>query len=191
MNAACEVSVQRFQARRLEPLFDACFGGPYRTRLRGGRDEPLYQPASSAASCHYLYYREDYFASALHEVAHWCIAGERRRQLVDFGYWYIPDGRSRAQQAAFAAVESRPQALEYLFSRACGYPFSVSFDNLGGQIHPVDEAAFREAVYAAVCRYRQRGLPARALCFYRALAAARGGAPEPAALPVARGDFTR
>jgi elongation factor P hydroxylase len=80
---------------------------------------------------HLLWYREDYFASALHEVAHWCIAGEQRRQQLDFGYWYAPDGRSPEQQGAFEAVEYKPQALEWFFSLACGYRFRLSADNLG------------------------------------------------------------
>ena len=85
-------------------------------------NEPYYQPATGECDMHRLFYRSDYFASALHEVAHWCIAGERRRQLADFGYWYTPDGRSPQQQSAFEAVEAKPQPLDWFFSLACGYP---------------------------------------------------------------------
>ena len=54
---------------------------------------------------------------------HWCLAGTRRRQRVDYGYWYAPEGRDEAQQAAFFAVEAAPQALESLFcERLSGCP---------------------------------------------------------------------
>ncbi len=50
------------------------------------------------------------FASALHEISHWCIAGKARRELVDFGYWYCPDGRDAMTQSQFEDVEVKPQA---------------------------------------------------------------------------------
>lgn len=111
-----------FRSRRLEAAFAACFARDYNTRLLGGADEPVYIPAgedwaAGATAYHRLYYREDYFASALHEVAHWCIAGRERRLRRDFGYWYAPDGRDAARQAAFQRVEVAPQALESCFAR--------------------------------------------------------------------------
>ena len=93
--------VPQFDSRRLEFVFNQCFAATEHTQLRGGAEEPLYQPASGAGGMHLLFYREDYFASALHEIAHWCIAGSARRRMVDFGYWYAPDGRDAQQQAAF------------------------------------------------------------------------------------------
>ncbi len=42
--------------------------------------------------------RTDFFASALHEISHWCVAGKARREQVDFGYWYCPDGRDAMTQ---------------------------------------------------------------------------------------------
>jgi elongation factor P hydroxylase len=148
-------AADNFQAQRLEEVFARCFSRRWRTRLVGGADEPSYQPATDRHALHVLHYRSDYFASALHETAHWCIAGERRRQLPDFGYWYAPDGRDQQQQLAFEAVEARPQALEWLFSLACGYRFRISVDNLGapggGARHGSLQAAgdeFCEAVAA-------------------------------------------
>ena len=108
-----------FDCARLEAVFARCFARTENTRLVGGAAEPLYQPAGKGNGPHSLYFREDYFASALHEVAHWCIAGIERRQRVDFGYWYAPEGRSDDQQRAFESVEVRPQALEWYFSLAC------------------------------------------------------------------------
>ena len=50
--------------------------------------------------------------SALHEVAHWCIASAGRRRCRDYGYWYIPPPRDATAQTEFFAVEARVQALE-------------------------------------------------------------------------------
>ncbi|TXS91198.1 elongation factor P hydroxylase [Parahaliea aestuarii] len=164
-----------FDCRLLEQVFQRCFADSENTRLLGGAAEPEYVPAGEPGpggpcAYHRLYFREDYFASALHECAHWCIAGPGRRQLRDFGYWYAPDGRSVEQQAAFQQVEVAPQALEWYFARACGYPFRVSLDNLaGGEAARREEAAFRIAVTAEANRRRGDGLPPRAAQWFRAL----------------------
>lgn len=148
-------------------IFESCFAESMRTRLLGGGEEPLYQPAESRDDYHQIIFRSDYAASALHEVSHWCIAGERRRQQLDYGYWYEPDGRSVAQQRVFESVEARPQALEWLFSVAAGRQFRVSIDNLNGDA--VDPFPFQLAVWQAVHRYLANGLPTRAAVFWRAL----------------------
>tara|TARA_B100000768_G_scaffold175160_1_gene186249 strand:- start:342 stop:917 length:576 start_codon:yes stop_codon:yes gene_type:complete len=111
-------------------VFDVTFRDSERTRLEGGYDEPLYRPKSAQQAHHCICFRADYVSSALHEVAHWCLAGRRRRRLMDYGYWYEPDGRSAEQQLQFEQVEIQPQALEWLFSTACGHPFRLSRDNL-------------------------------------------------------------
>ncbi len=120
---------QIFIVARLESVFRACFNESENTLLRGGAVEPFYQPAGGERSVNLLIYREDFFASALHEIAHWCVAGNARRRQRDFGYWYAPEGRSSQQQTAFEAMEVKPQALEWFFSKACGYRFQVSVDN--------------------------------------------------------------
>jgi len=159
-----------FLAERLEDVFNDCFAQRYNTRLSGGAGEPVYLPASSAMMHHTLYYRRDYFASALHEVAHWCIAGSQRRKQLDFGYWYTPENRSADQQQAFETVERKPQALEWFFSRACGYRFQVSGDNLDlASAGLLDTAAFQRAVLAQALAWQRDGLPARAEVFYTAL----------------------
>src|SRR5210317_388636 len=94
----------RFVAIRLEQVFSECFSRRWRTRLLGGASEPYYQPATDSHGMHLLYYRSDYFASALHEAAHWCIAGRDRRLQADFGYWYIAVDRDIHQQLAFEAA---------------------------------------------------------------------------------------
>jgi elongation factor P hydroxylase len=110
-------------------LFEHCFSADYHTVLIGGAEEPIYLPSVDSAP-HRIVFTRDYFASALHEVAHWCVAGEERRRLPDYGYWYSPDGRSAEQQAEFERLEIKPQALEWMFSTACARPFRVSADNL-------------------------------------------------------------
>jgi len=85
-------------------------------------------PASAARAV--IRHREDFAASALHEIAHWCIAGRARRQLVDYGYWYRPPPCSEAEQQVFYAVEARTQALERIFAEGCGCEFRISPDNL-------------------------------------------------------------
>lgn len=167
---ATAVAEAIFDPSRLEAVFAQCFRAQYRTRLCGGAAEPLYQPAAEQGQMHLLWYREDFFASALHETAHWCIAGEQRRQQLDFGYWYAPDGRTAQQQQAFEAVEYQPQALEWFFSRACGYPFRLSADNLGGGEGELpDNRAFRRQVLQQACHWQVQGLPIRARRFFEGL----------------------
>ena len=175
---------QRFCATRLQRVFDECFMSSHATRLLGGAHEPIYQPAQGSQRLHLLYFREDYFASALHEVAHWCIAGEQRRRQVDFGYWYAPEGRGTAAQRAFEAVECKPQALEWFFSRACGYRFRISVDNLdtvSGKLP--DTLSFRQQLVSQARCWQRRGLPARAALFHRALCHEFGSDPDSAQLP--------
>lgn len=155
-------------AADIETVFDALFAGPEATVLRGGASEPLYSPTAIDAPA-IIRYRADYIRSALHEVAHWCLAGRYRRALPDYGYWYSPDGRSAKQQAAFFAVERRPQALEFVFCEALDLPFTPSVDNLEQAISPATMAAFQAAIRAEVANYRQCGLPPRASVFYAAL----------------------
>jgi elongation factor P hydroxylase len=160
---------EHLESGRLEAVFDACFAGSHRTRLEGGADEPLYQPALASGQYHLIRYREDFFASALHEVAHWCIAGPQRRLQTDFGYWYAPDGRTAAQQRAFERVECAPQALEWFFAKACGHPFRVSLDNLEEPAATGGHERFRHMVLQRADDWQKQGLPQRAAQFYRAL----------------------
>lgn len=149
-------------------LFAQCFATDYKTRLVCGDNEPYYQPAQNAEDFHQVVFAHGFFASALHEIAHWCIAGKQRRELFDYGYWYEPDGRNAAQQAEFERVEHKPQALEWLFSLCAGVPFQVSVDNLGGIA--VDRVAFTKAVQQQLTAYIINGIPPRAEVFARALA---------------------
>lgn len=150
-------------------LFNGCFLETYNTCLIKGEEEPIYLPAEGTRLHHELHFAHGFFASALHESAHWLIAGAERRKLVDFGYWYEPDGRTAEQQVLFQSVEVKPQALEWILSRACGFRFRVSLDNLNGSLS--DTLAFKKAVHNQVKVYCEKGLHARAESFRLALSA--------------------
>ena len=154
-------------SRQLVTIFNQLFDTSHQTRLVGGVAEPLYLPASGSERFHRIFFREDFFASALHEIAHWCLAGAKRRKQVDFGYWYEPDGRNAQQQARFELVEVRPQALQWIFSAAADYPFRLSMDNLSGE--PTDDHMFGHRVFQQTIHYVRQGLPRRANLFGQAL----------------------
>lgn len=156
----------------LERIFRDCFLEAHATLLEGGAPEPLYEPSPDPARApHRVRYREDYVASALHEIAHWCLAGTDRRRLEDYGYWYRPDGRSADEQLEFEHAEARPQALEWIFSEACGLSFHLSADNLAGGLGP--SARFEAKVRAAREHFLRDGLPPRAQQFLAALESPR------------------
>ena len=156
-------------ASDIEAIFADVFYANYQTVLIGGATEPHFMPANQLTTSNTIYYREDFFASALHEVSHWCIAGKKRRQQIDFAYWYVDDGRNTREQEAFEAVEVKPQALELLFSLAANYPFQVSADNLMGEAAVA--TGFKHAVFEQARYYCNNALPKRAAFFYRALSA--------------------
>ena len=150
-------------------LFNNLFRESYRTVLVRGGDEPEYLPASTANGLAQVVFARGFFASALHEISHWCIAGEHRRTLYDYGYWYCPDGRTHEQQQAFEQVEVKPQALEWLFALAAGSSFHISVDNLAGD-GAADEHGFRRRVNRQGAQYLEQGLPKRAQMFFDSLA---------------------
>ena len=164
-------------AHQLMRLFNQEFAESDKTELIGGAAEPYYQPGS----LNRIYFRADYIRSALHEVAHWCVAGRRRRQLPDYGYWYSPDGRSAKQQQAFFAVEARPQAVERCFCEAIGIAFSPSVDNVGAQIEPQQMRRFEVRIQEWCDQFERIGLPSRATRFVTALRSATSLSQEPAA----------
>ena len=153
-------------------LFNETFEQSEGVHLVRGDDEPVYLPADEHHRFHRVVFAHGFFASALHEIAHWCIAGPARRLLIDYGYWYKPDGRDRREQVEFEKVEARPQAIEWAFSIAAGSPFRVSVDNLSGE--PVDQEGFRRRVHDQLLRYAHEGFPARAQRFIGVLCEAYG-----------------
>jgi elongation factor P hydroxylase len=144
-------------------LFNATFIKTENTVLVKGGHEPIYIPARHSQQHHQIVFAHGYFASALHEIAHWCIAGKQRRLLEDYGYWYQPDGRDSKQQVEFEKVEVKPQAIEWAFSCASGKLFTVSTDNVKGAA--VDTQGFQEAVKRQIMLYLKHGFPSRAAEF--------------------------
>ena len=151
-------------------IFNDTFAAQYNTRLELGGDEPIYLPADASCDHHRIIFARGFYASALHEIAHWCVAGPERRLLEDFGYWYEPDGRSAEVQAAFEKVEIRPQAYEWILALSAGFPFNVSCDNLNGDFEP-DRLLFMSKVQQEVCSILSTGLPLRVQMLAEALAA--------------------
>ena len=141
-------------------IFNETFFDQYQTRLELGGDEPIYLPADEQHDYHRIIFARGYYASALHEIAHWLVAGPERRLLEDFGYWYEPDGRTAEVQAEFENVEVRPQAYEWIIAVSAGFPFNVSCDNLNGDFEP-DRLAFMQRVHREVMSILATGLPPR------------------------------
>lgn len=141
-------------------IFNDTFFAEYNTKLELGNDEPIYLPADDAAPYHRIVFARGFYASAMHEIAHWCVAGPQRRLLEDFGYWYEPDGRTEQVQAEFEKVEIRPQAYEWILSLSAGFPFTVSCDNLNGDFEP-DRLAFMAKVHQEVVSIFEQGIPPR------------------------------
>ena len=166
MSSACKLS-QLSATEQIVTCFNECFKIAENTIIVGGGIEPLYTPTGdSGLGYHQITFKDDYASSALHEIAHWCIAGPARRRLEDYGYWYEPDGRSLAQQARFEKVEVKPQALEWLFSELANIRFRVSADNLSNSVGASE--TFKRAIQEQAQNYIEH-LPECANVFAKAL----------------------
>lgn len=148
-------------------LFNHCFQITHNTILVKGDDEPIYLPADKTHPQNRLFFAHGFFSSALHECAHWLIAGTERRKQIDFGYWYAPDGRTVEEQILFESVEIKPQAMEWILSEAAQHRFRISTDNLLGE--PSENAPFKKNVFQQVKQYCEQGLSLRARQFRKAL----------------------
>lgn len=145
--------------KAFEKLINTQFLKQYNTHIVGGFDEPLYLPENGNRPAEIRYTR-DYYRSALHELAHWCVAGKERRLQEDYDYWYVPDGRNQEQQNEFYQCEVKPQAIEWAFSLACGVKFDISVDNINQAVSGDPE--FRKKVRSQLFSYLKEGFPARA-----------------------------
>ncbi|MDO4893954.1 MAG: elongation factor P hydroxylase [Moraxella sp.] len=136
-------------------LFNQLFGdtklAQMPTILVRGHDEPEYFPATSNQPAR-IEFAHGFFASCLHEISHWCVAGKRRRTLNDFGYWYEADGRNQDTQQLFEQVEIKPQAIECLLTLATGRYFYVSQDNLNANFD-TSQSTFAQDVFEQACDY--------------------------------------
>ncbi len=77
-------------------------------------------------------------------------------------------GATPQTQGQFEEVEVKPQALEWLFCVAAGFPFNVSCDNLEGDCEP-DRIVFQRRVHAQVMALLEQGIPTRPARFIQAL----------------------
>ncbi|MFT2112401.1 elongation factor P hydroxylase [Marinomonas sp. 2405UD68-3] len=155
-----------FSADELILCFNGCFERSHHVRLVGGASEPLYSPGAGGDVPAKIHFRLDYVSSALHEISHWCVAGDARLQLEDYGYWYEPDNRTLELQKKFEAVEVKPQAIEKAFHLVLGIPFRVSADNLSLQDYSTEP--FEGLVDDQFLSYVNNGFPQRveAFCMY-------------------------
>lgn len=152
-------------------LFEGLFAVSHRLRVRGGGNEPFYRAPTPDREGE-IQFRGDYLSSCLHEIAHWLVAGEARREKDDFGYWYVPDGRNAEEQKAFFASEIKPQAMESALADACGASFRLSVDNLAdGAGHADDVHRFGIEVAKQRESWERYGFPLRARRFLGALRA--------------------
>ena len=159
-------------ANRIGRVFNDLFAVSTQTVMMGGGVEPLFLPADRDQPARLVFTR-DYASSALHEAAHWCIAGTARRRRIDYGYRYDAPPRTEAQRQRFFTSELRCQALELLFASAAGQPFRVSIDDLdtpsaGDAL--ISATQFATDVRAAAMAMNRQGLPSRAARLRDALA---------------------
>jgi len=163
----CEIVA--LDAVAITSVFNRLFSSDYDTELCGGWKEPHY--LVSGAVGHLIYFKEDFESSALHEAAHWLIAGAKRRTQEDYGYWYQSD-RDQSDQQRFESVEIKPQALEWILSNAAAIKFRTSADNLS--LVGRDSVGFRTAVRDEALSLIDRGLPPRAARFAASLSTTSG-----------------
>jgi elongation factor P hydroxylase len=154
------------EAGAIAAVFNATFAARFATVMLGGAQEPLYLPVMNGAPAR-IFYRSDFAASALHEAAHWCIAGPLRRRHVDYGYGYVPPPRPAAARRAFFGAERDAQALECVFAESAGLPFRISADDFAATTQ--ERNVFAAAVARRCAELRSSGMPARARLFSAAL----------------------
>lgn len=135
----------------LMALFDELYQ-PHTTLVHSDGEPEYFAPTADQPAK--IAFAHGFFASALHEMSHWCVAGKARRQLDDFGYWYCPDGRDEQTQALFEQVEIKPQAIECLLNLALGRYFYVSQDNLNANFDTA-QSRFAQDVYDKALSFLQ------------------------------------
>ena len=154
--------------RLVAQIFNSCFETSHRTILIGGGKEPIYRPGLDSSELNKIIYRQDFYASALHEAAHWCIAGKERRKKPDFGYIY-QETRCLKDQIDFCNLEAKPQALESIFHDAIGSDsFTPSLDGIEFQNDSRLVEEFSKIIQLEKIRYLKR-MPPRAKIFAASL----------------------
>jgi len=156
-------------AKHLIVLFNSVFGRAYNVVLSSDSGEPDYRASTEPTMPNVVNFANGYFNSALHEIAHWVIAGELRRKQDDYGYWYAEDGRSPEQQKLFQQLEVFPQAIEKAFCEALERSFQASIDNLDNPLSKAEIVRFENEIEAKKCQLQEQGFPSRAQQFLNAL----------------------
>lgn len=148
-------------------LFNDLYGARENTWLTRAEDDPCYLPGRGGQPRNLICFAHGFYTSALHEIAHWLLAGPDRRRLVDYGYWYQPGERSDAVRSRFFAVEKNNQSLEWFLTVAAGIRFFVSVDEPAMPAGRLQE--FRRAVAERARQRVMEGLPAAAAPLLQAL----------------------
>ena len=130
----------------------------FNTKIVGGFAEPFYKAPINNKQAE-IQFTHDYIRSALHELSHWCVAGEKRRKFDDYGYWYAVDGRTQEQQDKFFQLEIKPQSIEWAFSTLCGVQFEASVDNLNNAVNGIEK--FKKNLAAQMQNYLTEGFSKR------------------------------
>jgi len=157
--ASAEHPMSNPKLNHLLIIFNELFLESENTVIELSLDEPLYVPALKADECSKILFSHGFFSSALHEISHWLVAGEQRRKLEDYGYWYKPDGRTFKEQLEFEKVEILPQAIEWILSVCCDHRFHFSADNLNSGF--VISEQFKQNVSLKAQSLLEHGLPDR------------------------------
>jgi hypothetical protein len=156
-------------AKKLISLFNAVFGTDFNVVINSDSDEPDYRASLEPNIPNLINFANGYCNSALHEIAHWVIAGDQRRSQHDYGYWYAADGRDSEQQKLFQQLEILPQAIEKAFCEAMQRPFKASLDNLNHPVESSEIEKFEREIELKKCQLQQLGFPPRAQQFIDAL----------------------
>ena len=98
----------------------------YNTKIIGGFVEPYYKAQSNSNPAE-IQFSHDYIRSALHELAHWCVAGVERRQVDDYGYWYRMDRVGHPPLLRFVLLSNHKLAIAK--AKADGIPSVTDHHN--------------------------------------------------------------
>jgi elongation factor P hydroxylase len=66
-----------FNYQDLIHIFNKTFSAHFNTLLVAGESEPIYHPKDQQNPQHRIIFANGFYASALHEIAHWLVAGEK------------------------------------------------------------------------------------------------------------------
>ncbi|XPE56836.1 elongation factor P hydroxylase [Shigella flexneri] len=106
-----------------------------------------------------LVFAHGFLASALHEIFTRVSPVKQKREQVDFGYWYCPDGRDAETKGQFEDVEVKPQAFDCVVARGGGFRSTLAATTWKVTLNRT--IVFQRRVHAQVMTYLTRGIPSR------------------------------